>query len=582
MRRLPVLVLLLGLLTGGIRAEPLVTLIARKQPLREIIDRIARQAGVRIDNDIAGYYEGSCRFQQLTVSECLDALAFERYRWEQLGPGHFRVWTPQEVPPSLKFRTPVSLASLQKAGPHELEKLCQDPHVLRGAIESGNLELVCGLLRLGASTSTPCTDGQLPSWTAVIHNCPRILAKLIERGAPIQWENHRQYRNFLILQNLSKPVLMVLVAAGADFNVADETGDSILHQPQQFSDHPEFLLTLDCAIDSPNKYGATPLRLAVARSPSQVAYCQGLVLKGADWEFSRGMSSPLEVAAAMNPPVLRFLLEQGADPNFVGQEGRSLLHLAVRGQQAESVVLLLSQGAKLEQEDSRGQNPLGLLDNQLEDTQRAILQYSPKTCQDAAPNYRLVAKTLIFRQFLVGLGVDAKPRDPSAALPADGGITLLRRALLAGDQSAFEGLLAKGATVEIPDYSLVALACELRQWDNAYRLIDQGADPNGQDPNGFHPLDHAVGSPVALKRLLQLGADPNLYGGGWTPLLQACWVGDTESLRSLLIYGADPQAKTGDGESAADLLKKNSVPNSQAVLDTLSQAERLAKLGQRR
>jgi ankyrin repeat protein len=90
------------------------------------------------------------------------------------------------------------------------------------------------------------------------------------------------------------------------------------------------------------------------------------------------------------------------------------------------------------------------------------------------------------------------------------------------------------------------------------RLLELGADPDGDSANPFQvrPLHSAVAvrDPESVRALLAAGADPNVrQQGGYTPLHGAAHNGDAELCRLLLEHGADREARTDAGQTPAEL-----------------------------
>lgn len=120
---------------------------------------------------------------------------------------------------------------------------------------------------------------------------------------------------------------------------------------------------------------------------------------------------------------------------------------------------------------------------------------------------------------------------------------------------------------EPPDLlSLAFYAPEL-----AAELRDRGFDPNALSEKpvaygAFHARPTCLGAALALgtvgshlaaRALLAVGADPNGAGGGIAPL-SACLrrEGTAESIRELLEAGADPRRRDPDGKDALDLARE--------------------------
>ncbi len=93
-------------------------------------------------------------------------------------------------------------------------------------------------------------------------------------------------------------------------------------------------------------------------------------------------------------------------------------------------------------------------------------------------------------------------------------------------------------------------------------LLSKGASATIADTRGFTAMHWAVaqsttesGRQVACVRaLLDAGADPNARSlDGGTPLMNAAWFGDPESVEELLRRGADRSAADDEGRTARDL-----------------------------
>ena len=90
---------------------------------------------------------------------------------------------------------------------------------------------------------------------------------------------------------------------------------------------------------------------------------------------------------------------------------------------------------------------------------------------------------------------------------------------------------------------------------------------NDLDEQLFTAIQH--GSTSELAPLLEQGADPNyipLYMG-INPLKHAVGMGQSEALRLLLEYGANPDARTTSGDTARTYAKRFNRPAIDALLN---------------
>ena len=111
------------------------------------------------------------------------------------------------------------------------------------------------------------------------------------------------------------------------------------------------------------------------------------------------------------------------------------------------------------------------------------------------------------------------------------------------------------------DAQLRELADAARSSDIAKidKLVRAGVPVNGIGREGFRPLHWALlgKSPEGLKRLLELGADPNAeIGIGRSPVFMAASLESPDFLRYLLQAGGDPNGRSTRGTGAATALSR--------------------------
>ena len=92
-------------------------------------------------------------------------------------------------------------------------------------------------------------------------------------------------------------------------------------------------------------------------------------------------------------------------------------------------------------------------------------------------------------------------------------------------------------------------------FEKAKALIEEGANPNTQDHNGWTPL-HEVAQRnhiKLLRLLLDAGSNPNVPGGdeNYTPLHDAVEAGHVELVRLLIERGADKDVRDTSGRKPA-------------------------------
>ena len=262
--------------------------------------------------------------------------------------------------------------------------------------------------------------------------------------------------------------------------------------------------------------------------------------------------TPLALASVNgSTPMITRLLEAGADPNLPNPEGETPLMTAARTGNAAAIETLLAHGAEVDAVEAwRGQT---------------ALMWATAQNQAAAVDALLAA--------------GADPHARSAR-----GFTPLLFAAREGHAGVLERLVRAGADVDdaLPanGMSALVLAVYNAQYDFANALLELGADPDAAG-NGWTALHQLVWTrrpnlgrnppfPVPLgeldafdlaRALAAHGADLDarqaqeprdgnrnmLRRIGSTPFLQAAKVADVEMMRLLVELGADPSLTTDEG-----------------------------------
>lgn len=301
--------------------------------------------------------------------------------------------------------------------------------------------------------------------------------------------------------------------------------------------------------------GKSPLLLML--ESQRMALAALLVEKGADVNAAArgsgkviGGYTPLMAAIGHGDPGMTLLLlEHGADPNAVDEEGRSALWLSLENSQFEILDILLAHGADIDLKDKDGSTPLMKFAylNRYKRLQWLLEHGAGTNVRDnegrtalmlAASRGKTEAAHLLLQ---AGAAVDT--RDSK-------GWTALAAATFAGQRNMVQFLIeAAKASVRIEDMEGTPLIVEVARRlgddhaDLMKTLVENGASADAGDKKGNTPLSEAAqwGNWEVVRVLVGLGADLNVYPAEQPPVItQAYWGKKFDLVKWLLNKGADP------------------------------------------
>ena len=239
-----------------------------------------------------------------------------------------------------------------------LQSVCDDNEALK---------VVKLLVRHGRDPLKADSHGNTPLHIAVERGYISVARYLLTLGAPL-------LPDLLLTLNRDRscwsttPMLHLLVENGADISAHSSDGDSVLHvalrcanTAKDVFEAVKLLVDYGCNPLEANSHAITPLHIAVERGH----------ITAARYLLTLGAYPPPDLLVTLNhdrsrwstAPMIRLLVENGADVFAYGGDGDSVLHIALRcfnddNDVLEAVKFLVGYGCDPLEANSRGNIPL--------------------------------------------------------------------------------------------------------------------------------------------------------------------------------------------------------------------------------
>lgn len=297
-------------------------------------------------------------------------------------------------------------------------------------------------------------------------------------------------------------------------------------------------------------HGATPLYYAALAG--NVPILKYLLEQGAD--PNAGRIGPLHAAASEGRVgVLNVLLEAGADVNRTGSRGETALFSAVSAGSHPAVRLLLKRGADVNAGGGRAGTPLhaavsrSVPSKRLEDmipTGGARVQ--PVPWDDSQPRNATPEESerTEMMRLLLESGADPHARTHDGLTPLHKSVAATARDMQPGRGHLY------AASVSEQEREMLRVYSERVHLMDMKLLLAEGADANAADMEGRTPLHFAIASalPATTRLLLERGADVKArQKDGSTPLHVAARTLEADSVELLLGHRLDPNARNKKG-----------------------------------
>ena len=419
------------------------------------------------------------------------------------------------------------------------------------------------LLEAGSYPNIANNNGDTSLHAAVLGGCRRkIIRTILDHGGDVNITN-KQKQTVLLLacKTRNLDIITVILKDGADPNIADDDGDTCLHNAVKIGCSKEVLQAIierSTDVNISNKNNQTTLLLACKMRNTEATNV--LLNAGANPNFvdiygNTCLHHALRVHS--NKETLQALIYHGVDVNVTNKSNQTALLLASKMKNTEAINELLNVGANTNSVDTSGDTCLlyAVRDKCNIETLQAIINHGADVnvtnkCNQTA--LLLACKMKIIGAINVLLTAGAEPNSADAS----GDTCLLNAVRENCNKETLQALIDHGAYIDArnkKNQTALLVACTMENTESMDILLNAGANPNTTDASGNTYLHNAVSknsSKEVLQTIIDHRADANATNkSNQTALLLACKMKNTEAISVLLNAGADPNSADISGDT---------------------------------
>ena len=445
------------------------------------------------------------------------------------------------------------------------------------ACEKGNKDAINVLLNAGADPNLADADGD--TW---LHYAARkfsrtdghteVLQAIISPGIDVNTANKRNVTSLMIAcKEGEKDAINVLLNAGADPNIADDNGDTCLHNAAGSYCYTAIVLQAIIShgadVNATNEENVTALMIACKKTKKDEINV--LLNAAADPNITDPNGDTcLHYAARQlfGVKVFRIILNQGVNVNATNTKNVTALMIVCEKGEKGAINILLNAGADPNIADANGDTCLhyisakeNLRHNEHTEILHAIIKHGVDVNARSKKNVTVLMIACKKRKkdainVLLNAGADLNIAD------ADGD-TCLHNAVgnllyTDGHTEVLQGIISHGIDVNATNkknMTALMIACAKENKDAINILLNAGADPNIADSDGDTCLHYAARSywlTEVLQAIISHGVDVNATDKkNVNALMLACKIMKQDAINVLLNAGADPNIADADGDT---------------------------------
>ena len=351
----------------------------------------------------------------------------------------------------------------------------------------------------------------------------------------------------------NEDIVNILLKEGIDVNqVSQAMSNTALHLAAKLglAGVVTSLLHWDANVNATNNNGDSPLHIAtVEENPGIVSV---LLEHGADINAKNDLGfSPLRnmLIKTKNENMACFMLDLGADPNEVDNDGFPLFHLSVLNEERKLASCLLKKGVNINVRDKGGFSSLDIVLKKRDTSAlRILLDLGISPYEMTSQGEPLLPLLIMKNYHLLVREMLKLPLDPNVYKNQNGD-TLLHLAVKSVTFLIVEMILESPVPVDLEimnvfEMTALHVAAQYGSVDIATLLLDAGAKVD-EDGHAFTPLCEACkgGHVDVVSALISFGANVNQKCWELTPLILAMHFNHKEVVARLLVAGADVTIK---------------------------------------